>query len=47
MKDYEVTITVKGEGENEWYIQNFYVEAENFESIHNHSAYAYTEYTKA
>lgn len=31
MKDYEVTITVKGEGENEWYIQNFYVEAENFE----------------
>ena len=31
MKDYEVTITIKGEEENEWYIQNFYVEAENFE----------------
>lgn len=31
MKDYEVTIIVKGEGENEWYIQNSYVEAENFE----------------
>ncbi|MBO5482822.1 MAG: GTP cyclohydrolase I FolE2 [Spirochaetaceae bacterium] len=25
----------------------FSVEAENFESIHNHSAYAYTEYTKS
>lgn len=31
MKDYNVIITIKGEGENEWYIQNFYVEAENFE----------------
>ncbi len=31
MKDYEVTITIKGEGENERYIQKFYVEAENFE----------------
>ena len=28
---YAATITVKGKGENEWYIQVFYVEAENFE----------------
>ena len=30
MNDYTVTITIKGKGENEWYIQDFYVEAENF-----------------
>lgn len=31
MNDYEVTITIKGKGENEYYIQQFWVEADNFE----------------
>ena len=31
MNDYRVKITIEGNGENEWYIQEFYVEADNFE----------------
>lgn len=31
MNDYKVKITVEGNGENEWYIQEFYVEANSFE----------------
>lgn len=37
----EVTDKLKSDGRFPW----FSVEAENFESIHNHSAYAYTEAT--
>jgi GTP cyclohydrolase I len=38
----EVTEKLKGTGDFRW----FSVEAENFESIHNHSAYAYVEHGK-
>lgn len=31
MHDYEVTITVKGKGEDEYYTQQFWVEADNFD----------------
>ena len=31
MNDYRVTITIEGNGENERYIQEFYVEANSFE----------------
>jgi GTP cyclohydrolase I len=36
----EVTEKLKATGDFRW----FSVEAENFESIHNHSAYAYVEH---
>ena len=31
MNDYRVKIAIEGSGENEWYIQEFYVEANTFE----------------
>lgn len=31
MHDYEAVITIKGKGEDEWYIQQFWVEADSFE----------------
>ena len=31
MNDYKVKIIVEGNGENEWYIQEFCVEANSFE----------------
>lgn len=31
MHDYRVKITIEGNRENEWYIQEFYVEANSFE----------------